>query len=705
MIERSFKALEFRSFFTIFAIYMDLFEAKIRIAELRRILEENSHKYYVENAPTMSDYEFDQKMHELEDLEKAFPALDSPDSPTHNVGSDLEEVKQSRGFVQKRHRYPMLSLGNSYSVEDIVDFVNRAQNILGNQEFSYSCELKFDGTAISLSYHKGKLTQAITRGDGVKGDDVTQNALKIKSIPHTLKGDFPEDLEIRGEILMPYDSFEKLNKEREIEGEAPFANPRNAASGSLKLLDSEELSRRGLVCTLYHIPAESVEFSSHSQALDAAKSWGLPISDERHICHNIEEIRQYINYWDEHRHNLGFPTDGIVIKINELANQRSLGYTAKSPRWAIAYKFKAENKSTKLLSIDYQVGRTGAITPVANLEPVQLSGTIVKRASLNNADYIAELDIKIGDYVFVEKGGEIIPKITGVDFSKRNEKVKNVEFPSICPDCGTTLIKAEGEARWYCPNIDNCPTQIKGRMLHFVSRRAMDILAGEQTIEQLYSLGLASTPADLYTLNTYQLMSLDGWKEKAARNFLDSITASKNVTFDRVLFALGIRQVGETTAKYLARHYGDIDNLSKASVEELQSLQDIGQTTAETIYAFFNNQTHITEIQRLKDYGLKFSFSQEENHKSDALKGKTIVISGNFSISRDAMKDLISANGGKNTGSISKNTSFLLAGSKPGPEKIKKCEELAISIISEEEFYAMIPSDNKQEEVIELSLF
>lgn len=682
---------------------MEKLEVKERIEQLRSILIENSHKYYVENNPTMSDYEFDVLMHELEDLEKAFPEFDSIDSPTHKVGSDLE--KRQNNFVQRKHKYQMLSLGNSYSISEIEEFVTRAQNILGLVPFTYSCELKFDGTAISLTYHKGKLVQALTRGDGVKGDDITLNALKIKSIPHSLKGDFPEDLEIRGEVLMPYSSFNELNNERESEGLAPFANPRNAASGSLKLLDPEEVGRRNLICTLYHIPAESIPFDSHQKALDSAESWGLPISDKRKICNDINEIKEYIDYWDKNRAELPFATDGIVIKINELDSQRELGYTAKSPRWAIAYKFKAENKSTKLLSVDFQVGRTGAITPVANLEPIQLSGTIVKRASLINADFIESLDIRIGDYVNVEKGGEIIPKVTSVDFEKRSEDVLNLVFPSTCPDCGTPLVREEGAAKWYCPNSDGCPMQIKGRLVHFISRAAMNINAGEQTIEQLYSKGFVNSPADLYGLTRYKLMSLDGFQSKSSSNLLNSILDSKAVPFERVLFALGIKQVGQETAKALARHYGDIDSLIKASVEELVQLQDIGLATAEIIYEFFHTEKHLIEIQRLKEYGLKFSISSSNSPTSNALEGNIIVISGTFSISRDEMKELITQNGGKNSGSISKKTSFLLAGNKPGPEKIAKCSELGIKILSEDEFYSLLPNRVKAETVIELSLF
>ncbi len=695
---------------------MDKSEAKIRIAQLRDILNESNRRYYVDNKPIISDYEFDTQMHELEALEREFPEFDSPDSPTHKVGSDIAasvdgnaEKAARTGFVQRPHRYPMLSLSNTYSISEIEDFVNRAENILGHTDFSYSCELKFDGTAICLNYTDGKLASALTRGDGIQGDDVTENALRITNIPHSLQGNYPEDFEIRGEVLMPFEAFESLNREREENGEAPFANPRNAASGSLKLIDPEEVAHRGLICTLYQIPAESAGFSSHKEALDAARSWGLPVSDERKLCRNIEEIREYINFWDSERHKLPFATDGIVIKINESDSQRSLGYTAKSPRWAVAYKFKAESACTKLLSIDYQVGRTGAITPVANLEPVALSGTIVKRASLNNEDFIRELDIHLGDHVYVEKGGEIIPKITGVELSERGEDAVVPEFPKFCPDCGSELIKEEGAAKHYCPNSDNCPMQIKGKMIHFVGRKAMDILAGEQTIEQLYDAKLAKTPADFYDIMKYQLVRLEGWQNKAAERFLDSLEASKKLSFERVLFAMGIRHVGETSAKTIARHFGSIDRLIAASKEELLAVPDVGEATAEMIYNFLRDEKHLKEISRLRNAGLQFELEGEQTHTSDSLKDKIIVISGNFSISRDEMKELVSANGGKNSSSISKNTSFLLAGSKPGPEKLRKCEELGIPVMGEEEFMSMLPQAKRQEksepQYIELSLF
>lgn len=692
---------------------MDRNEARKRIEELRRTLEENSRRYYVDNAPVISDFEFDTLMHELEGLEAEYPEFDSPDSPTRKVGSDLDapldgnaEPQARTGFVQRRHRYPMLSLGNTYSISEIEEFTARAERALDGARFSYSCELKFDGTAICLSYRKGRLVQALTRGDGVFGDDVTENALRISNIPRQLHGDYPEEFEIRGEILMPYEAFDALNREREDNEDPPFANPRNAASGSLKLADPEEVAHRGLMCTLYHIPAESVTFASHWDALDAAESWGLPVSDKRRLCHDINEIREYISYWDAQRKFLPYATDGIVIKINELDCQRTLGYTAKFPRWAVAFKFKAEQACTRLTSIDYQVGRTGAVTPVANLDPVQLSGTVVRRATLNNADMMEQLDIRIGDYVFVEKGGEIIPKITGVDLSKREEGTARPVFPDVCPDCGTPLVRSEDEAKWFCPNQDGCPMQIKGRLLHFTGRKAMDILAGEVTVEQLYNLGLAKRPSDLYGLNKWQLTSLDGWKERSAQRFLDSLEASKKVPFERVLFALGIRYVGEATAKILARHFGDMDRIASASREELLMLADIGEVTAGSVYDFMHDPVQLEELARLKAAGLQFSGASAAAALSSALEGKTIVISGNFSISRDAMKELIAAHGGKAGSSVSGRTAFLLAGTKPGPEKLRQCEKLGIPVVSEDEFMKMLPdAPAGHESVTELTLF
>ncbi len=680
---------------------MDHEQARKRIEYLKETLWENSRKYYVENAPTMSDFDYDHLMHELEDLEKAFPDLRTPDSPTQRVGSDLE-----KGFAQYPHRYPMLSLGNTYNIGEIEDFVRRAEKELGESAFSYSCELKFDGTAICLTYRHGRLFRALTRGDGVVGDDVTANVRRISNIPETLSGSgWPDDFEIRGEILMPYESFDRLNRERIDNEDQPFANPRNAASGSLKLLDPEEVAKRGLMCTLYHIPSQVAQFATHSEALDAASSWGLPVSDKRRIAHGIDEIEEYIHYWDVERKFLPYATDGIVIKINELAYQNSLGYTSKSPRCAVAFKFQAEEALTRLVSIDYQVGRTGAVTPVANLSPVQLAGTVVKRATLNNEDFIRAMDIRVGDWVKVIKGGEIIPKIIDVDLSRRPEDSERPAFPSVCPDCGTPLVRDENEAKSFCPNIDGCPTQIKGKLVHFLGRKAMNILAGDATIEQMYNLGLVRTPADLYSLDMRKLLMLDGWKEKSAKRFLDSLRTSLDVPFERVLFALGIRYVGETTAKELARHFGTIDALEEASMEQLLEVRDVGDVIARSVFDYLRDEKHINEIHRLKSAGLKFSV-EEEGNSSDVLSGMTIVVSGNFNIPRDGMKHLIEANGGKNSSSVSSKTSFLLAGTKPGPEKIKKAGELGIRIVSEDEFMAMLPSKaTVQPDIQEPTLF
>lgn len=681
---------------------LDKVQASARIEALRDILWENSRKYYVENAPTMSDFQFDSLMRELEDLEAQFPEFITPDSPTRKVGSDLDRKSD---FVQRPHLYPMLSLGNTYSIAEIEEFSARADKMLEGSRFSYCCELKFDGTAICLTYRGGRLFRALTRGDGIQGDDVTANVRNISNIPLQLKGDYPEEFEIRGEILMPYSAFERLNAERMAAEDAPFANPRNAASGSLKLQDPREVAKRGLWCTLYHIPVQSLSFRTHDEALRAAESWGLPVSDKRKLCSDISEIKQYIEYWDTERKNLPYATDGIVIKINEMSAQRALGYTAKSPRWAVAFKFKAEQACTRVLSIDYQVGRTGAVTPVANLDPVPLSGTTVQRATLNNQDWMSQLDVRVGDFVYVEKGGEIIPKITGVDLSKRPAFTMPEKFPALCPDCGTPLVKEEGEAKWFCPNSDFCPQQIKGKILHFLSRKAMNVIAGEATVDQMFNLGLVRTPADLYDLSLRQLMLLEGWKEKSAARFLDSLKESSRVEFERVLFALGIRFVGETTARELARHFGDIDSLKAATREQLLEVQDVGEVIADSIIDYFSSPSHLEEIERLKAHGLQFSVEAQKDKLSDSLEGKTIVISGNFSVSRDDMKELITLHGGRNSGSVSAKTSFLLAGSKPGPEKLRKCEQLGVPVLSEEAFRALLPDAPQERPDYEPTLF
>ena len=698
-------------------------EANIRAKELRDVLNEASRRYYVENMPTMSDYDFDMLLKELEAIEAQYPELITEDSPTQKVGSDLTHpletsaktqsgVSPKKEFEQHPHKYPMLSLGNTYDISEVEAFADRAAKGIGNS-FTYSCELKFDGTAICLTYHDGKLFRALTRGDGTIGDDVTENAKNISNIPQELKAPagftptsqnpypWPQEFEIRGEIYMPWAAFDRLNEEREKEEEQPFANPRNAASGSLKLIDSEQVANRGLECTLYHMLGDDLPFTTHEEALNKAAEWGLPVSDIRKVCRSIEDIEEFIDYWDTERKNLPFATDGIVIKVNELPYQEELGYTAKFPRWAVAYKFKAEQALTKLLSIDYQVGRTGAVTPVANLEPVQLSGTVVKRASLHNADQMQLLDIHIGDYVYVEKGGEIIPKITAVELSMRPAEATLPHFPQTCPDCGTTLVRDEQEAKAFCPNQSGCPTQIKGKLVHFLSRKAMNILAGDATVDQLYSKGFVWNVADFYELEKEHLLTLDGWKERSADRFLKSIKESLKTPFEKVLYAIGIRHVGETTAKTLAAHFRSIDNLAKATREELLQADDIGEVIADSILNYFADETNRDTIDRLKASGLKFESEGVAEQHSEILKGMTIVISGNFSISREEMKILITANGGKSSGSISGKTTYLLAGEKAGPEKLKKAESLGVKVISEEDFrkilrYAQNDSEDAQ---------
>ncbi|MBO5876791.1 MAG: NAD-dependent DNA ligase LigA [Bacteroidales bacterium] len=702
---------------------MEKAQANIRIKELRDILNDASRRYYVENMPTMSDYEFDMLLKELEALEAEYPEMVTPDSPTQKVGSDLAEAKPSKRkgieprkeFEQYPHRYPMLSLGNTYDISEVQAFADRAAKGIPAEEtekvpFSFSCELKFDGTAICLTYQKGKLTRALTRGDGTIGDDVTENVKHISNIPQTLQGtDWPEEFEIRGEIYMPWAAFDRLNLEREKDEEQPFANPRNAASGSLKLVDSSMVANRGLECTLYHMLGEDLPYSTHDEALSKAAEWGLPISDLRKVCKSIEEIEEFINLWDTERKTLPFATDGIVIKVNQMQYQEELGYTAKFPRWAVAYKFKAEQALTRLNSIDYQVGRTGAVTPVANLEPVLLSGTIVKRASLHNADQMEILDIHVGDYVYVEKGGEIIPKITGVELSQRPADAELPHFPTTCPDCGATLVRDEQEAKAFCPNQSGCPTQIKGKLVHFLSRKAMNVIAGDATIDQLYNKGLVWNPADFYELEKEHLLGLEGWKDRSAERFLNSLEESKKTPFEKVLFALGIRHVGETTAKSMARHFKNIDAMATATREDLLAVDDIGEVIADSVLAYFADGVNTDTIDRLKAAGLRFEVEKEAEALSEALKGKTIVISGNFSISRDEMKALIAAHGGKNSGSVSGKTAFLLAGEKAGPEKLKKAESLGIRIIDEktfmEEFLGEIPDQVVNDDNFKETLF
>ena len=676
-------------------------EAAERIGFLRKELERHNYNYYVLNAPVISDFEFDLLMQELQALEKRWPELASADSPTVHVGSDLEDsAKAGSGapvakFAQVAHRYPMLSLGNTYSLEELREFDARIAKDV-TVPYTFSCELKFDGTAICLTYRHGKLLRALTRGDGAKGDDVTRNVVNIPAIPQTLRGtDIPEEFEIRGEIYMPFEAFERLNREREEIGEAPFANPRNAASGSLKLQNPEEMRTRGLDCVLYHMLGENLPFRTHIEAIGAAAAWGLPVSEYSRKARSIDEAVAYVQEWDTRRKKLPFATDGIVIKVNELDLQRQLGFTAKSPRWATAYKFKPESALTPLLSVDYQVGRTGAVTPVANLEPVPLSGTVVKRASLHNKDQMDLLDIHIGDWVYVEKGGEIIPKITAVELSKRPADARRPHFPECCPDCGTPLVRDEDQARHYCPNSDSCPEQIKGRFIHFISRKAMDILAGEATIAQLYDAGLIRELPDLYALTPLQLLQLDGWQQKSVENFLASLEKSKQVPFPRVLNALGIRHIGETTARMLAAHFGSLDALMNASREELLQIDEVGGIMADAILDWFAQPRHRDMIEKLRTIGLQFEMSAEQTQRiSDTLEGATVVVSGNFTLSREEMKALIAAHGGKNTGSVSGSTTYLLAGEKAGPEKLRKAEKLGVRVISEEEFYQLIHHTN-----------
>ena len=662
-----------------------------RIEELSRLLREANRRYYVDSAPDMSDYEYDMLMKELQGLEEEYPQFRKEDSPTRRVGSDLA-VQKGGKFRQYPHKFPMLSLGNTYNIKEIQEFADRAGKTIASP-FTYSCELKFDGVAICLEYRDGVLYRALTRGDGSVGDDVTENVLRISNIPKRLSGSgWPAEFEIRGEIYMPYRAFDALNEEKLRDEEQPFANPRNAASGSLKLTNPDEVAARGLECTLYHLLGRDLHFRTHDEALRSAMKWGLPVSDKRRICRNILEIEEYIDFWNVERRKLPFATDGIVIKINELDIQKELGYTAKAPRWAVAYKFKAEQALSRVLSIDYQVGRTGAVTPVANLEPALLSGTVVKRASLHNADQMELLDIRVGDYVYVEKGGEIIPKITAVELSKRAPKLLKPEFPQTCPDCGTPLVRDEGEARWYCPNIDGCPTQIKASLTHFLSRKAMNVLAGDSTVEQLFNLGYVRNVADFYTLTADQLMTLEGWREKSAKRFLDSLEQSKSAPFEQLLFALGIRHVGESTAKSIARHFGSLYAVASAGRGELLEVEDVGEIIADSVYEWFRDGFHLEICRRLKDAGLQTEVQKKDSRQSDSLRGKSIVISGTFSISRDEMKALIEANGGRNSGSISSKTAFLLAGEKPGPEKLRKAESLGVKVIDEAGFRAMLES-------------
>lgn len=660
-----------------------------RIIELRELLHKYNNLYYVQNAPVISDIEFDKLMHELIDLEERHPELYDQNSPTQRVGSDL-----SKGFEQAEHRYPMLSLDNTYNEQEVRDFFQRVSGLL-NEPFEICCELKYDGLSISLIYEDGKLVQAVTRGDGVKGDIVTDNVRTIKSVPLVLqKGDWPRNFEIRGEVLMPWTSFERLNAERELQEEPLFANPRNAASGTLKLQNPQEVSRRQLDSYLYYLLGEQLPCDGHYENMMEAQKWGFKVSDHMKKCTTIDEVLDYINYWDTERKNLPVATDGIVLKVNSLRQQRNLGFKAKSPRWAIAYKFQAERQLTRLNSVSYQVGRTGAVTPVANLDPVQLSGTVVKRATLHNADIIKGLDLHIGDMVYVEKGGEIIPKITGVDMDSRSLLMGDpVKFADVCPECGTKLIRYDGEAAYYCPNAISCPPQIKGRIEHFVSRKAMNIDGlGTETIDLFYQAGLIKDIADLYTLKAMDICRLEGLGEKSAVSIVHGIEDSKKVPFERVLFAIGIRFVGETVAKILARAFKSMEALENASMEQLTAVNEIGTKIAQSIVSFFADERSRALVNRLKEFGLQMELAQEEQEGgSDLLKDKIIVISGVFNHhSRDEYKALIERHGGKNSGSISAKTSFVLAGDNMGPAKREKAQELGVRLVSENEFLEMI---------------
>ncbi|WP_372944362.1 NAD-dependent DNA ligase LigA [Muriicola sp.] len=662
--------------------------AEEKIKALRKELHDHNYRYYVLDSPVISDYEFDMKLKELQALEEAHPQFRDESSPTMRVGGEV-----TKNFNTVVHQHRMYSLDNSYSREELQDWVQRIQRILGDSEVEYSCELKYDGASISLTYENGHLVQALTRGDGFQGDDVTTNVKTIRSVPLQLRGNFPQKFEIRGEIILPLEGFQKMNEQRIREGEDPYMNPRNTASGSLKLQDSALVAERPLDCLLYALVGRDLGASTHFELLSKAREWGFKIPSEAALCRSLEEVFTYLDHWDLHRHELPYETDGVVIKVNKLQQQEELGYTAKSPRWAIAYKFKTEQAVTVLEKITYQVGRTGAITPVANLSPVLLAGTTVKRASLHNADQIAKLDIRKGDTVMVEKGGEIIPKIVGVDVSKRPQDSSPTEYITHCPECNTPLERKEGEAQHFCPNSIGCPPQITGRIQHFISRKAMDIEGlGGETVELLFKEGLIRNYADLYTLTKEQVVPLERMAEKSAENLIRGIAASVEIPFERVLFALGIRYVGETVAKVLARAYKNIDALMEASEESLMQVNEIGGRIAESVVSFFREEKNREIVERLKTYGLKFSLSEEQlQNQTDKLKGKTLVVSGVFeNLERTELKKLIEDNGGKVSSSISSKTSYLVAGNNMGPSKRSKAENLGVPIISEAEFMALI---------------
>ena len=690
-------------------------EAKTRISELSQTIENHNYNYYILTQPTISDYDFDMLLNELIDLEKQFPDLVLPDSPTQRVGGDL-----TKEFKTVKHRYPMLSLSNSYNIEEVKDFISRIKKTI-EEDVEFVCELKFDGVSISLTYENGLFVKAVTRGDGTQGDDVTTNIKTIRSIPLRLKGDYPDFFEMRGEVIMPHSSFNSINAEREDLGLQPFANPRNAAAGTIKLQDSKEVAKRKLdqYCYFMMMDDDKMIFNTHYESLAAAKQWGFNVSNFMAICKNVEDIEEFINYWDDKRKELPFDIDGIVIKVNDFRQREILGFTAKSPRWAIAYKFKAEEAHTKLLSVDFQVGRHGTITPVANLEPVQLAGTIVKRATLHNADFIEQLDLHHEDIVSVEKGGEIIPKITAVDLKLRKKDSKKIAFIEYCPECGTRLVKAEGETAWYCPNTLGCPPQIKGRIEHFISRKAMNIESlGEGKVEVLFDNNLIKDYSDLYNLTYDKIYGLEkiivveddtnllqenvrkvSFKEKTANNIIEAIEKSKSVPFARVLFALGIKYVGETTAKLIAKAMGSIENIINASLEELTDIDEVGEKIALSIKDFFADERNIGIINKLKEAGLQFEQEKKEVSENQVLSGMSIVVSGVFStMSRDEIKQLIEDLGGKNVSSISKKTSFVVAGDKMGPEKRKKAESLGIEIKTEDDFLAMIGNSTAEYE-------
>lgn len=706
-------------------------DEKERIIQLRKELHEHNNRYYVLNQPIIGDQEFDFLMHELQDLEARHPEMHDDNSPTQRVGNDINQQ-----FTQVEHRYPMLSLANTYSKDDVQEFYNAVSKGLEGQEFEICCEMKYDGLSISLTYEHGRLVRAVTRGDGVRGDDVTQNVRTIRCIPLQLpqelsaentSGGYPDVFEIRGEILLPWDNFNRLNSEREEIGEKQFANPRNAASGTLKSQNSRVVAERGLDAYLYYLLGTDLPTDGHYENLEQCAKWGFKMSQGMRKCHSLDEVMDFINYWDTERRNLPVATDGVVLKVNSIRQQQHLGYTAKSPRWAIAYKFKAERVSTPLLDVTFQVGRTGAITPVANMEPVQLAGTTVKRATLNNEDFIRSFDLHLGDYVYVEKGGEIIPKIVGVDMDRRATDAKPVEFITHCPECGAELIRIDGEAAHYCPNDSGCPPQIKGRIEHFIARKAMNIMTlGPETVDEYFNRGLIHNIADLYELTPAQITSGNSNRIVSAKKVVNSIKESCNVPFERVVFALGIRFVGETTAKLLAKHFKTMDALSTASLEELLEVEGVGEVIAESVIRYFHNEENKTIVERLRTYGLQMSLSEQQmENLSTLLEGQSVVISGVFTHhSRDEYKQIIEQHGGKNVGSISGKTSFILAGDNMGPSKLQKAEKLGVKIVSEDEFLEMIgntelptapndaapekteePKPRKAKAPVELSLF